>query len=725
MKKIFLIVLGIYAISGYAQDPCTTTASRFAKIKLTCLATSSNVSNNVLTLNGSGEFEIITKAAYMAGVGGAVTSVNSQTGAVFLTSDNIGDGTTFKQYSLVEKNKLAGIASGATANSTDAFLLSFANHTNLPTTISGYGITDFNSLGDARWSLTSHNHTFASLTSKPTTLSGYGITDAYPLTGNPSAFITSSALTPYLTSSTASSTYQPIGSYLTSYTETDPIVKAINGIVKSNGTTINSAVANTDYALPNAVNTNYANDYRLANFVAGTDYLAPNGSASGLTGFPTLNQNTTGTASNVTGIVAVANGGTGTATPSLVAGSNITITGTFPNQTINSSGGIASGEANTASNVNTSGVGVFKQKTLLNLEFKGIDAGSNKVTVANDAVNNTVDIDVTEANLVIPQTSVIGLVASLTDKMNLTTPQTKNVGVTANTTPLKVTGSINDFLEITTQNTSTGTGAQSGFTALADNGTTTTNFTWLGKNNSTFANPQTYNVGGAEDGTILNDGGNLWIHNTGTTGKIAFSTGNVSTPFYTERMAINSNGSIGFNGSVGTAGQVLTSNGASSPTWVTPNSQTVIKDVTASSSNTGVTTETLLKTITIPAGSFTANDLMQILLSTEKTGTAGAYTTRIKVNTVNTFATATLIATYTTTGITFIDANIERKNLVFTGGNLRGSSATTSVITDITPNANAKFNIALNPANVFYIFVSTQNVSTADSTIIRSVKINN
>jgi len=73
---------------------------------------------------------------------------------------------------------------------------------------------------------------------------------------------------------------------------------------------------------------------------------APNGS-SGVptfraivsTDIPTLNQNTTGTADNVTGIVAVANGGTGTATPSLVAGTNVTITGTFPNQTINSSGG--------------------------------------------------------------------------------------------------------------------------------------------------------------------------------------------------------------------------------------------------------------------------------------------------------------------------------------------------------------------------------------------------
>ena len=73
---------------------------------------------------------------------------------------------------------------------------------------------------------------------------------------------------------------------------------------------------------------------------------APNGT-SGVPTFraivgadiPTLNQNTTGTASNVTGIVALANGGTGTATPSLVAGTNVTITGTFPNQTIASSGG--------------------------------------------------------------------------------------------------------------------------------------------------------------------------------------------------------------------------------------------------------------------------------------------------------------------------------------------------------------------------------------------------
>jgi hypothetical protein len=45
---------------------------------------------------------------------------------------------------------------------------------------------------------------------------------------------------------------------------------------------------------------------------AGTDYLAPNGSAANLTNFPTLNQNTTGTASNLSGTPALPNGTTAT-----------------------------------------------------------------------------------------------------------------------------------------------------------------------------------------------------------------------------------------------------------------------------------------------------------------------------------------------------------------------------------------------------------------------------
>jgi hypothetical protein len=50
---------------------------------------------------------------------------------------------------------------------------------------------------------------------------------------------------------------------------------------------------------------------------------------------------------DVSGILPVANGGTATATPSLVAGSNVTVTGTWPNQTITAaaSTGITAGQS--------------------------------------------------------------------------------------------------------------------------------------------------------------------------------------------------------------------------------------------------------------------------------------------------------------------------------------------------------------------------------------------
>ena len=62
---------------------------------------------------------------------------------------------------------------------------------------------------------------------------------------------------------------------LSSFTETDPSVSAITGIIKSNGTLVSAATA-------------------------GTDYLTPSGSAINLTNFPTLNQNTTGSAASLT-----------------------------------------------------------------------------------------------------------------------------------------------------------------------------------------------------------------------------------------------------------------------------------------------------------------------------------------------------------------------------------------------------------------------------------------
>ena len=54
----------------------------------------------------------------------------------------------------------------------------------------------------------------------------------------------------------------------------------------------------------------------------------------------------------------------------------------------------------TASNLGGGGaIGVFKQKASLDLEFKGLNAGSSKIAIVDDVGNNEVDIDVVEANI--------------------------------------------------------------------------------------------------------------------------------------------------------------------------------------------------------------------------------------------------------------------------------------------------------------------------------------
>ncbi len=63
------------------------------------------------------------------------------------SADTIVDGTTNKAYTATEKSKLAAIAANATANSSDATLLARANHTG---TQAAATISDFNAAVDAR-----------------------------------------------------------------------------------------------------------------------------------------------------------------------------------------------------------------------------------------------------------------------------------------------------------------------------------------------------------------------------------------------------------------------------------------------------------------------------------------------------------------------------------------------------------------------------------------------
>lgn len=78
------------------------------------------------------------------------------------------------------------------------------------------------------------------------------------------------------------------------------------------------------------------------------------------------------------------------------------------------------GESNTASNVGIGGVGIFKQKSGVDLQFKSINAGSSKVTVTNDTTNDEVDIDVDQTQLTIAESQVTNLTSNLASKVSVT-----------------------------------------------------------------------------------------------------------------------------------------------------------------------------------------------------------------------------------------------------------------------------------------------------------------
>lgn len=93
---------------------------------------------------------------------------------------------------------------------------------------------------------------------------------------------------------------------------------------------------------------------------------------------------------------------------------------------------VGGGEVNTASNVGVGGVGVFKQKVGMNLEFKNISSSNPAIIVADDVVSNEIEIgfDTAQIDLSLTNNDAGFITAISTDVLQNKTIDTSNNTIT-------------------------------------------------------------------------------------------------------------------------------------------------------------------------------------------------------------------------------------------------------------------------------------------------------
>ena len=152
----------------------------------------------------------------------------------------------------------------------------------------------------------------------------------------------------------------------------------------------------------------------------------------------------------------------------------------------------------------------------------------------------------------------------------------------------------------------------------------------------------------------------------------------------------------------------------------------VIRNITPSTPLTGTTSETQITSFnfTIPANTFSANDILKVeTIAWEKSGTANASTCRIKLSNTNNYAGASNVLILAASS-----GNINMRGMrtyKIAGGNLKGlmSSSANGIFTDNTLTNVAVSTLALDVTQPIYGFVSLQNSSSADSTIVNELII--
>jgi len=144
-------------------------------------------------------------------------------------------------------------------------------------------------------------------------------------------------------------------------------------------------------------------------------------------------------------------------------------------------------------------------------------------------------------------------------------------------------------------------------------------------------------------------------------------------------------------------------------------------DTVSSSALTGVTTEGILKSYLIEAGTYSASEILNFANDLYKTGTAGTVTSRLYTNTTASLSGASLLAVnISTAGSRKVPL---RRQLVLKGGTIETLATTATVPDDNVNSGTVATIVTFNPAVDNYFITTAQNANAGDSTIQNNFKI--
>lgn len=117
----------------------------------------------------------------------------------------------------------------------------------------------------------------------------------------------------------------------------------------------------------------------------------------------------------------------------------------------------------------------------------------------------------------------------------------------------------------------------------------------------------------------------------------------------------------------------------------------------------------------VPANTFAVGDIIRVTARARKVGAASNLTIRLYANTSNSLTGATLLGTFASAGLMI---PIQRHLAIKSATNTEGHSATTSLVSDISPSSVAVTSSNIDWTQAQYIIFAVQNGASADSSLI-------